>query len=354
VDRYMALDTHDVSCTLGVMGSGGQKLGRQLVPTSAAALIAAVQAVRGRRHLVIEEGNLSAWLYETLVTYVDELVVVLPRKRQGSKSDEKDTWELADDLRLGRLDKRRVFKAPQLFACLRAAVRAHRFLTHDVVRTKNRLRAVFRSRGLCQTGDDLFDPEGRLVWLDRLPPAQRGLAQMLALQLDELLSVHERAEQALQEEAARHGIVRLLATGPGMGPIRAATLVAVVLSPERFPSVRHFWSYCGLAIVTEASAEYEQDDDGRWERVKKPRPVGLNRNRHPWLKEVFKGAANCVIGRMSGHHLHRHYERLLEGGTRPNLARLTLARRIASAELAMWKNKEAYDPEKHERQALRG
>ena len=50
---------------------------------------------------------------------------------------------------------------------------------------------------------------------------------------------------------------------------------------------------------------------------------------------------------MKTHPLHERYQQLLEGGTKPTLAQVTLARRIASAVLAMWKKKEPYDPKKH-------
>jgi ketol-acid reductoisomerase len=46
--------------------------------------------------------------------------------------------------------------------------------------------------------------------------------------------------------------------------------------------------------------------------------------------------------------VYRHYERLVEGGTKPNLAKLTIARQIASIVLALWRNGEAYDPKKLE------
>ncbi len=42
--------------------------------------------------------------------------------------------------------------------------------------------------------------------------------------------------------------------------------------------------------------------------------------------------------------LYLDYERLTQAGTKPPLARLTLARRIAAIILAMWKNQEVYDP----------
>ena len=38
------------------------------------------------------------------------------------------------------------------------------------------------------------------------------------------------------------------------------------------------------------------------------------------------------------------YLRLLDAGTKPNLAKLTLARKIAAAVLRMWKDEEVYRP----------
>ena len=65
------------------------------------------------------------------------------------------------------------------------------------------------------------------------------------------------------------------------------------------------------------------------------------------MKEVFKGAAHLVATQMKSHPLHQDYQHLLDGGLKPNLAMVTIARRIAAAVLAMWKHVEAYDPEKH-------
>ncbi|WP_437972587.1 hypothetical protein WMF04_04965 [Sorangium sp. So ce260] len=40
----------------------------------------------------------------------------------------------------------------------------------------------------------------------------------------------------------------------------------------------------------------------------------------------------------------------ITAGTKPNLAKLTLARKIAAIALSMWKSKEKYDPTKHRKQ----
>ena len=41
---------------------------------------------------------------------------------------------------------------------------------------------------------------------------------------------------------------------------------------------------------------------------------------------------------------------MLEQGVKPPLAKLTVARKIASTALVMWKNQEVYDPGKHRHQ----
>jgi hypothetical protein len=95
-----------------------------------------------------------------------------------------------------------------------------------------------------------------------------------------------------------------------------------------------------------ASSEWEQLPNGNWEKVKKPMTRGLNLNFNRMLKDVFKGAATTVIQQRGEEPLYLEYLRQLDGGTKPNLAKLTLARKIASISLSMWKNEEVYDPKK--------
>jgi hypothetical protein len=56
----------------------------------------------------------------------------------------------------------------------------------------------------------------------------------------------------------------------------------------------------------------------------------------------------AVIGRGEVDPLFRHCMRLLDNGAKPNLAKLTIARQIASIALSLWRNKEKYDPKKLE------
>ena len=66
---------------------------------------------------------------------------------------------------------------------------------------------------------------------------------------------------------------------------------------------------------------------------------GLNKACNHQLKDVFKGAA--LNAQRSG-PIKDAYERLVAAGTKPNLARLTIARKIAAIVLAMWKTESEY------------
>jgi len=326
------------------MGPSGKRLKSMVVETNGQALVEAVRSIPGRIHLCLEEGTQSAWLHELLSPYVEELVVVMPPKSQGAKDDLRDTWSRADELRTGSIQTR-VYKAPQQLAALRNAVRAYGFAVRDVVRAKNRLKSVFLSRGIL-TPSGIYDAARRLSWLNKLKPPHRQLAEWLGRQLDALEPLREEAEEWLLKEAKTHPIIRKLATAPGMGPIRTAQLVAIAANPQRFRRRRQFWSYSGLSIVTRSSSDWVRGQDNKWERSQVQQTRGLTRKRQPLLKSVFKGAATTVISQLPDHPLHKDYERMLEAGIKPNLAKLTLARRIAAIVLSMWKHQEVYHPER--------
>jgi transposase len=330
---------------MAVIGSSGRRLRSMVLETDAKVLVESLRGIGGSRRLCMEEGMHSEWLYEVLEQHVEEIVVIQPQPRQGTKNDAIDAWQLAEQLRTRSWTKR-VIKSPSRFSMLREAVRAYDVATREVTRAKNRLRALLRSRGI-HVDESIYEPKAREASLNQLKRPQRLRAECLATQIDALLPAKERAEAWLKEEAAKVPEVRRVMSAPGIGPIRAAAIVAIVVTPERFRTKQQFWSYCGLGIITRSSADWEQDDRTRtWRRRKHAQTRGLNRNRHPLLKNAFKGAAMHVL-KMSKHPLCLAYEKMLENGTKPNLARLTIARRIASAVLAIWKHKEVYDPAKH-------
>jgi len=345
MDRFIGLDAHLSSCTFAVMGPTGRKLRTDVVDTSAKALKDFVLGVKGSRYLCLEEGTMSEWLYEVLSPHVQELVVMVPVKRRGPKSDAKDAFDLANKLRLNDIETS-VFKGYGQFQRLRELSRVYDKIVGDVIRAQNRIKSMYRSRGVASPGRGVYSTEGRDAWLKRLPPACRFACRSLYAEYDALLPIKEETQAELVKESRRHPISRKLETTPGLGPVRVAQSMAAVVTPHRFRTKRPFWSYCGLGIVMRSSSDYVKQD-GRWLRVPVQTTRGLNPYCNRRLKRIFKGAATTVISLMPRSPLALHYQRLVSGDTKPNLAKLTLARKIAATFLAMWKHEEVYDPSRH-------
>lgn len=346
MDRYIGIDAHRQTCTLAVMGPSGRRLKEQVVETNGETIRSCLLSIAGQKHICLEEGELSEWLYELCLPLANEVVVVHPEKRRGQKSDSIDAWALADTLRTRR-KVTVVYKAPGVFSELKEAVKAHRAMSRDVARAKNRLRAILRTRGIRGFGQELYDAEYRQPWLRQLQGGQRRRAELYARQLDGQVLLLEQAKAWLQGRAKDNPIVKILATAPGIGLVRASQTVVTVVAPKRFRTKRQFWAYCGLAVVTRSSSDWTPSRGG-FQPKRRGLTRGLNRNCNPLLKDVFKGAAVTAIQSMADNPLVQNYRRLVEEDrVDPALARLTLARQIAAIVLAMWKRQEVYDPTRY-------
>jgi transposase len=343
MERYIGMDVHAASCTLAVISQTGKRWKDFPVETNGQALVEAVRMIPGRKHLVFEEGLQSAWLYETLSPHVDEIVVAGITESRGLKSDKRDAYGLAEKLRVGNLDKT-VFKAPRQFTRLRELSRTHMTLVGDVVRAQSRIKGLYRSRGVLVSGVNVYGVRHREDWQKQLCSSALTRSTRLYAHLDFLLEQKKQAESDLLREAKKHPIVRILETAPGFGPIRAARVVPIVVTPHRFRTKRQFWSYCGLGIVTRSSSDWVQTADGSWIKARVPQTRGLSRQHNRFLKHLFKGAATTVITQRNKDPIYERYRRLLDGGTKPTLAKLSLARMIAATVLRMWKDEEEYDP----------
>jgi transposase len=343
MDRYIGLDAHTSSCTIAVIGQSGKRLHSQVVETNAKVLIEVIRSVPKDRHLCLEEGPHSNWLYEVLSPHVEEIVVALVNESRGPKNDKLDAIALAEQLRIGAI-RTKVYKKRGSFGRLGYRVKAHALLVADSVRVQSRIKALLRSRGVAVADGDVYSTSGREEWLSKLPESARSLAELLYMEYDGLEGLRQRAEREMMLEARKHDVYRIIQTCPGIGEIRAAQILPVVVTPFRFANKRVFWSYCGLGIVMRSSSDWVRGRDGQWIKAPVQQTRGLNRNFSRPLKGVFKGAATTVIGRAQDELLYRHYVSLLDGGTKPNLAKLTIARQIAAIVLALWRSMEVYDP----------
>jgi transposase len=345
MERYIGLDVHAASCTLAVIGPSGRRLKAVVVETNGTALVETVRQVPGTRRLCLEEGTQSTWLYSLLKPHVQQIVVTQARRRRsvGPKSDLSDAYMLADQLRRGDLDSV-IYKGLGEYERLRELARAHRMLTQDVVRAQARIKSIFRGHGIKTSIRGVYGGQ-RAHYLEQLAKPQYELAQALCDEYDGVRSVLERIDKELVKEARAQRAGRLLQTVPGLGWQRIAQLLPIVVTPHRFRTRQAFWSYCGLGVVTRSSADWVQAPEGGWSRANVMQTRGLTRKCNRNLKNVFKGAAHTVLtmpGR-ADNELYRRYERWLEAGTKPPLAKVSLARKIATITWTVWRKGEPYD-----------
>ena len=343
MEQYIGLDVHSTSCTAVVISPTGRKVQQTALETSPRVLIEWLRSMRRRSILVMEEGNQSEWLYELLSPFTIETLVVQPTRVTGNKRDDVDAERLA---RLARINEpgRLVFKKPQLLTALRHAAKTYVDVRRDLTRYRARLKLLLQSRGLHAKAAELLEEGLRAPWILQLPEPIRPRASLLGVQIDAAKSTYDEARRWMLSEAKAVRAVQHIKSVPGIGDIRAPLIAAAMISPHRFRTKRQLWSYAGLAVVTRSSSDWTRQGDTLVRRRGHQLALGLNRNRNPQLKEAFVGAAQQIISRMPSHPLHLSYQQRLDRGMKPTRARLTLARKIASIVLALWKRGEEYDP----------
>jgi transposase len=347
--QYLALDVHQSTVVATVREQGGAIVMRATVPTEARAILRLVRSVGSRVHVAFEEGTQAQWLHDVITPYAERVVVCNTRGEGegGNKNDQLDADRLSERLRLGSLKS--VFHGAKSLLTLKELVRNYNNLVEDSTRVMQRIKALFRARAIPTPGVSVYRLSQRKQWLSRLDGGARIRAATLLTQLDVLLELRPKAKAAMIVEARRQTAWKILRSIPFLGPVRVAQILAIIRTPFRFRTKRNLWPYVGLAVVTRSSADHKFEGGKLRRRQKAPLTRGLNRNHNPILKSVFKGAANAATARPGP--LRDFYEASLARGVRDELAKVTLARKIVSVVLRLWKKGELWDPKKLTMQA---
>jgi len=345
--KYIGMDVHQASISIAVLDGGGALLMQSTIRTQACTLREFLRGLEGTLYVTFEEGTWSAWLYDLLSLHVTQAIACDPRHnawlKSGNKSDKIDARRLAELLRAGMLKP--VYHGQRNAHRLKELSRSYLTLVHDSPRVMNRIKAIYRSQGIRCAGQRVYSLRYRVNWLEQLrEPGLRQRAALLYQQLDGVQTLRKQARRALLAASRKHPAHRLLLSVPGLGLIRVALLLALMQTPHRFRSKRQLWAYAGLALVTRTSADYRLVH-GSLERSRKPIAIrGLNQNHNHDLKEIFKSAALRAC-RLPGPWRDSFTQRV-EQGMKPELARLTMARKLAALTLVLWKKGEPYNPEK--------
>lgn len=291
MERFIGLDVHAASTTCAVIDAKGKHLRSAVVETNGQALIEFLKLQPGTLRLCMEEGAQSLWLAEILKPHVAQLVVLHLSESRGPKSDERDAFALAERMRMGKLENV-VYKETGAFGTLRQLAKTHAMIVQDTVRIQNRIKALFRSRGVSVSGKSIYASDEHEAWVEKLPASAQGAARLLFAEYDAQCGVRAEAEKRLVAESHQHPITRKLETCPGLGPIRVAQLVSIVVTPDRFRTRAQFWSYCGLGIVMRSSSDWVKERCRRLAAQEGDADARAQRQPQPHARERVQGSGD--------------------------------------------------------------
>ena len=337
---YIGADVHSNNIEMAILHRK-KIVQRYSVPANITAVTQVLDALKGKKHMAIEEGPMSGWLYRSLRRTVDRFVVADPRLNKwissdGDHDDKMDSAKLAMLLAGGYL--REVYHSEDDQRVeLKHWVSLYHDRVRDAVRHINKIRARCRMHGVTIPRRVLRQPAHRAAWLKGLkPPALSNQLRMLWIGYDATAQQARMAKQQLIHQSQRYPIIRLWKQLAGIGVIRAATLFAYLDTPWRFKKKNKLWKYCGIGLQHTASGT---DKKGR------PKPARLQL---PWaanriLKNAILGAALTAINQKQN-GFKTAYERMVLNGMLPSNARHTVARKLLTVMWGMWKRSGQFGP----------
>lgn len=336
---YMGLDVHSKETVYVVQDDSGKVVGEGRVPTTPdgfCEMLDSVNAPKGTE-IGLETGTQATWVSRLLSGLGMKPVVIDARevrqkaRRIGQKCDRRDAFEICDGLRRG-IYTSIVYVPPPEVERLRRIVSRRRHFVKVCTNQVNAAKFLLRSLGLGEEAKSLTTLEAWEKLLKR--PAVEPVRQYLVMHADVWRAAQEKV--VLLERELREALgpfrttVNRLETAPGVGPITAATYIAVLGTPGRFPDSARVASYIGLVPST-----YDTGTTQRHGRITKRGSAELR----AMLCEAAQHAAR------RDHPLNPYWVRVCskQGYKRAVVA---IAHRLARILFAMWRKEHNFDAAK--------
>lgn len=344
MEHIIGIDVGSEVSSVVAMNKHGRVVLETRIATSERNLRELVKSIRGPRKIVFEECGQAAWLYSILEPLSAAIIVCDPKKNKdlsgNSKDDDRDAFNLTERCRLNALSP--VWHGGKSLQALRDHLRDYQLLTSESTAMKNRIKAVFRNRGI-SIGNRAYDPAERKEAIKLLPiRVLRTRVIHLGEVLDTITEQRSDALQQLVKSAKKNKMFSPLCSMPRIGDIFASTIIGEVGTPERFRTRKQFWSYIGLAVTTFETGEYYTDERNAIRKKRKQaRTRGLVRRYNRSLKYVFKHVGMDL----AGNEWADEFKRLESSGVNKPNAWLTLSRKAAAVALHLMKTGEMYNEE---------
>ena len=287
VNHYIGFDIHKKTISYCVKENDGKIVEEGVI----AAIRRKLEdwAVQRREPWVgaMEATMFTGWIYDTLKPWARELQVAHPPMLKAiaaskKKNDRVDARKIADLLRCDLLPE--CYIAPTQIRELRRMLRYRNLVVTESVRMKNRIAGLLMETGTEYNKQRLHG--GRyfselLANLEEVPESVLHLLKLSRASVEMFRSVERELRQGLLKDPLLRDRVELLQTIPGVGEILSLTWALEVGEIERFPSIAHAVSYCGLCSAEHSSAGLQHRG-----------PISKKRNRH--LQVVLIEAAKAA------------------------------------------------------------
>ena len=213
-----------------------------------------------------------------------------------------------------------------LLRCLISA-RAHLIsLRKDL---EGHIRGILKTFGIRLTG--IGKGGQRQVFRDQLAAAGerdavlRSIADGFIAAQSTLCQAAADLDRAVKEKAETHPVARRLMTVPGVGPVVALNVVALVDDPSRFRRAENVGAFLGLTPRRHQSGEL--DWSGR-----------ISRCGDGTMRSLLFEAATTLIGRVQKFSALKSWAVRLAGRRGFAKAAVVTARKLAVLMLTLWKN----------------
>lgn len=232
---FSGIDQHKAFSVITTLGADGARVAQASLPNDRATLRRYFAQFSGPHQAVVESTGRWCWMRDLLVPAGVELQLAHAKLLKAIayakvKTDAVDADTLAQLLRVGLIPRAHMIADGQ---------RGPR----DVLRA--RLQLVER-RLRCEHSRGSLLEKFNVDDVTQLPPLYQLQARLQTTQAALLASQVKELEQAIQGDLLADAAVQRLLWIPGIGRLLAFTIYLEVDDIRRFPTVKHFWSYCRL------------------------------------------------------------------------------------------------------------
>jgi transposase len=248
--QYVGIDLHRRRSVVVRTTAAGELLEAVQITNSPLALAEVMTRAGEHPEVVLEATYGWYWATDTLAecgasTHLAHPLGVKAFEYRRVKNDFRDSVDLADLLRMGRLPE--AWIAPPATRELRELVRHRAKLVAMRSRCKAQVHAVLAKCGVGVPMSDLFGVAGtQLLDSLQLPAAYEAHIASLRRVMDLLDFEIDVFTNLTKGQLARHRGYIAVQTIPGIGPILGAVLVAEIGDVHRFPTPQKLACWAGM------------------------------------------------------------------------------------------------------------